>query len=357
MNLSTLDLRQILDAVSILNSDHQPETLPRRTFDSVKRLIPTDVISYEAFGDDKFYQGPLWFEPTENVSEQMLSAMSEYVPDHPIFIGANITEMTNSVRVSDFVTLPVFKRTAIYNEFFRYLGTDRQLSTALRVSSHLIISCSLCRLSRDYTGRDCAVLDLFTPHLTDAFRNTEFTKRIYRENETFIDAVASTNIGILHLNESCALVRESINARVLLDKYYGSFSSALPDELVAFVKYHQSIFADGEFYIPPTPLQKRSESGKLIIKIIFQSTTRTTVLLVEEITDQALLKLNGFGITARENQVLYWVSSGKTDPEIAQILQISVRTVHKHLENIFTKLGVENRTAAASFMFERNGEV
>ena len=43
---------------------------------------------------------------------------------------------------------------------------------------------------------------------------------------------------------------------------------------------------------------------------------------------------------------MHWLSYGKTDAEIAVLLAISPRTVHKHLEHIYVKLGVETRTAA-----------
>ncbi|MDB5881019.1 MAG: hypothetical protein JWP43_897 [Ramlibacter sp.] len=52
------------------------------------------------------------------------------------------------------------------------------------------------------------------------------------------------------------------------------------------------------------------------------------------------------GLTAREGQVMHWLACGKTDAEIAALLSISPRTVHKHLEHIYVKLGVETRTAA-----------
>lgn len=52
-------------------------------------------------------------------------------------------------------------------------------------------------------------------------------------------------------------------------------------------------------------------------------------------------------ITDRESEVLYWIANGKTNREIAEILDMSPRTVNKHLEQLFPKLGVENRTAAA----------
>ncbi len=53
-------------------------------------------------------------------------------------------------------------------------------------------------------------------------------------------------------------------------------------------------------------------------------------------------------LTTREAEVLYWVILGKTNREIGEILGISPRTVNKHLEHVFEKLGVETRTAAAS---------
>ncbi|HEY0288398.1 MAG TPA: response regulator [Pseudomonas sp.] len=55
-----------------------------------------------------------------------------------------------------------------------------------------------------------------------------------------------------------------------------------------------------------------------------------------------------FQLTEREIEVLRWVSCGKTNKDIADILQLSPRTVNKHLEHIYVKLGVETRTAATS---------
>ena len=56
------------------------------------------------------------------------------------------------------------------------------------------------------------------------------------------------------------------------------------------------------------------------------------------------------GLSGRESDVLAWVGQGKTNDQIATILGMSLGTVKKHIEHIFDKLGVENRTAAA-FVF------
>jgi len=53
-------------------------------------------------------------------------------------------------------------------------------------------------------------------------------------------------------------------------------------------------------------------------------------------------------LTQREAEVLLWIARGKANRDVAEILDLSPRTVNKHLEQIFSKLGVENRTSAAA---------
>ncbi len=62
--------------------------------------------------------------------------------------------------------------------------------------------------------------------------------------------------------------------------------------------------------------------------------------------DDDILKRQ-FGLTAREAEVLVWISKGKANRDIGEILGLSSRTVNKHLEQIYVKLGVENRASAA----------
>ncbi len=66
---------------------------------------------------------------------------------------------------------------------------------------------------------------------------------------------------------------------------------------------------------------------------------------------------SAFGLTGREAEVLYWVSKGKTNKDIGDILGSSPRTVNKHLEHVFVKLGVETRTAAANLAMKKMGAV
>ncbi len=62
-----------------------------------------------------------------------------------------------------------------------------------------------------------------------------------------------------------------------------------------------------------------------------------------------------FGLTLREAEVLFWIARGKSNRDVGVILGLSPRTVNKHLEPIFQKLGVENRTSAASLAIQALG--
>jgi DNA-binding NarL/FixJ family response regulator len=76
-------------------------------------------------------------------------------------------------------------------------------------------------------------------------------------------------------------------------------------------------------------------------ELLFRLTELSTTL--DELQLQQTLSL-----TSRESEVLLWISRGKANREIGEILAISPRTVNKHLEQIFVKLGVENRASAAA---------
>jgi len=59
-------------------------------------------------------------------------------------------------------------------------------------------------------------------------------------------------------------------------------------------------------------------------------------------------RLSIAALTPRETEVLSWIAKGKTNRDVAEILGMSPRTVNKHLEHVFEKLGVETRAAAAA---------
>lgn len=76
--------------------------------------------------------------------------------------------------------------------------------------------------------------------------------------------------------------------------------------------------------------------------------------LASEVPRPELLRV--LGLTMQESHIMHWLIQGKRNSEIASILSSKTRTVQKHVQNIFSKLGVETRTAAALLALENCAE-
>lgn len=92
------------------------------------------------------------------------------------------------------------------------------------------------------------------------------------------------------------------------------------------------------------------QSGRrLFVQLLFRETDSFCLLL--ERSPGISTTLGAIRtLTRRQIEVLTWVARGKTNAEIARILNLKPKTIGKYLERIYPKLGVENRTAAASFI-------
>lgn len=92
------------------------------------------------------------------------------------------------------------------------------------------------------------------------------------------------------------------------------------------------------------------QAGQARLSIYARRAEHGWLLLLSEDDPLAMsdLLVRAFDLTEREAQVLLWVIYGKTNREVGEILSMSPRTVNKHLEHMFRKMGAETRTAAAA---------
>lgn len=105
------------------------------------------------------------------------------------------------------------------------------------------------------------------------------------------------------------------------------------------------VLAGGEAVVLSTPA-----GARLSVRNLGTATLGETMLLLAPQKDgpAGTSRLADAALTPRETEVLSWLAKGKTNRDIAEILGMSPRTVNKHLEHIFEKLGVETRSAAAA---------
>jgi DNA-binding response OmpR family regulator len=187
----------------------------------------------------------------------------------------------------------------------------------------------------DYVTKPIIVEELLARirvHLTNA--------RIAHGTRVALDA---TGRFLLATDQAGRLLWCTPKAKQLLAELFPAQGTSLPPAVLEQLKQLRQ---------PASRASARLEVGQHRIELSFLSSIGPDELLfrLAEVTvggDEQLLQQT-LQLTSREAEVLLWISRGKSNREIGEILNISPRTVNKHLEQVFVKLGVENRASAAA---------
>jgi DNA-binding CsgD family transcriptional regulator len=141
-------------------------------------------------------------------------------------------------------------------------------------------------------------------------------------------------------------------ARQWLASYFLEPAGRLPAALSEWLLFQVLRIHEG---VEPVNFIQDHEGRQLILTLQQQTGDEDWLIVMREVSDVAVVKalLNTFGLTLREAEVLYWVAKGKTNRDVGDILGSSPATAKKHLERVFSKLGVETRNAAASLARSR----
>ena len=169
--------------------------------------------------------------------------------------------------------------------------------------------------------------------------------RQMRQARTALDAFGQATVAIRASDGK--LVWQTTLARSLLGEYFVCSGKDAPARLLAWIDEAIAAKALGR---APNQLVCINGSKRLLASFHDQTGDEEWLVVLREEDDASAVEslVAAFRLTLREAEVLYWVTLGKTSKDIGEILGSSPRTVNKHLEHIFEKLGVETRTAAAN---------
>lgn len=332
------DLRALLNSIQMLYRVSDLDTFPYRVFEALGPLVRCDCFAYNELGSDGGLK-LLHCEPelpTESTNF-LLSLGSEFAHEHPSVEYVTRTGSMEPLKITDFTSQQKWRRTTLYNEFFHPLRCEYQMGFAFAVPMGQIALGFNCA-ARDYSEDDRQLLTLLRPHLMQAYVNalalTRISSAITGMNRAYI--VAGRDGTIEYANT--AAVR-------LLQKHFDlpAEPSRLPSQLSHWLLKPA---AAGQKTVP---FEIERDGVRLVVTLARREPDGACSLLLEEKSDASLkTRLVSTGLTLREAEVLLWVMRGKTSSEIAVILGSKTATVSKHLEHIYQKLGVENRTAAAN---------
>jgi DNA-binding CsgD family transcriptional regulator len=126
----------------------------------------------------------------------------------------------------------------------------------------------------------------------------------------------------------------------------------LPRPLAEWFELQLATLLDPGCAEAPTAFTASRDGRTLRVHLVVNFATGTHPLFLEEDAGGSALAV----LTPREREIAHWLAEGKANAEIAVILGMAPRTVSKHIEHIFSKLGVENRTSIAAFVLRGGGE-
>lgn len=198
-----------------------------------------------------------------------------------------------------------------------------------------------------------------TDYVTKPIKPAEVLARIYahvqRARDTSqarvaLDAFGQATVAIA-LKDGRIVWQTSL-ARRMLRSYFDASEIHAPPVLLEWLEGFVRARSQGEAVAPLNILR---EDKRLYVTPSVETEEGEWLLILREESDLAQIKLlmGALKLTMREAEVLYWVTRGKTNRDIGDILGSSPRTVNKHLEHIFDKLHVETRTAASAVALEK----
>jgi DNA-binding CsgD family transcriptional regulator len=174
--------------------------------------------------------------PDARLGAEDRACFDRHFAAHPLVRYHAVQHGRGAHRITDSVPFARFREGALYADYYRRIGIDHVVAVPIRVDREILVSFVLNRKRRNFSDRECQLLDRVGP---------------------------------------------------VLARLHATLAAAAPA------------------------------------------------------TDPAVA-----GLTPREREVLGWLAAGKTDRDIGAILGCSHRTVQKHLQHVYEKLGVETRTAA-----------
>lgn len=211
-----------------------------------------------------------------------------------------------------------------------------------------------------------------TEHVLAAFSagGTDYVSKPVRQSEVLARIVAHLNTACLMHQARSALdafgnavlavapgngriVWQTPLARQWMRAYFGAEDSPeTPSALTAWLGATAKAMRAGQVHPALTVVRGAS---RLVFTAADTGGQELWLIVLREESDAAQVQslMTLFKLTTRESEVLNWVIKGKTNRDIGDILGTSPRTVNKHLEHVFVKLGVETRTAAASLAMSR----
>ena len=329
LTLSAQDAEQLLRFVADAEEIGGEEPFAEEVLAELGRLIPAAWIGYE----ERDFVARRSFVCHEHPSFAEVYGAFD-LDEHVVQVGSPFCRYqaeghVDAVTLWDLESRAAVRRSPYHSVVLDPLDVTDRLAMATPIDAGLTQRFSFDRVGGRFGARDKHVLESLRPHFVRLRRAASNRQRL-RAALAGLEWEDDGGLrGVLLVSPQDRRIEyASKGARRLLGEYFDWHSTIeLPPDLDAWLD-------DGS-----TMLTRSAAGRRLTIDRADEA------LLLEERMDGLAL------LTSREREILALAARGKTNREIAELTVVSTHTVRKHLENIYAKLGVSTRTAAAACFF------
>lgn len=356
--LTRREYSQALAFVSALSAERDPERFVRRVVAELPALVGSELTTL-SICDLEAGTRRVVGSPEGALSAREIAAFDHYIHDHPLVEFHSRHPRGGARKISDALTLPAFRNLGLYQDYYRGIGINHVIAVPLIAEKNLVVSFVLNREHPDFGEHERRLLDALRPVLANLYLSAVSRQRAAVMLARLRELAPRAGCSVVVLDhDGCITSADDAAASQLEAVCPGSLvrvGGRLPVRIERWYEAQRVAITDGATAVA-TSLTVEHGGRSLSVSLLPDESRNEFVILVQDAPPGA----HGDGswsasLTPREREVLTWVAAGKTNAEVAQILGTSHRTVQKHLERIYVKLGVETRTAAVARAFLKDG--
>lgn len=340
----------MLGFIAGVGSLEHPDEFRHAVLPGLRNLVPCDIVTFNElrFEDGRMVAAVSTEDPPGAVFPGAAEVFRRLGAENPLLTRHQRTRDGRPYKWSDFITRRELHATELYREAYARMGVEYQMAFALPAPLDLVLAYALNRGRRDFTERDRGLLNLVRGPLVQAYRAVHRYATLAQQMAALERGLELKGTGI------AILERGRTGLRI-------GFASAEAARALG-------LDAGSGRGLPPGPLRdwlsaagRRSPAAAPLPPLLLEAPGRRTIVhylaarrpgdgdaLLVESTGGALAvdTLRGAGLTPREAEILQLVALGHSNAAIAEQLVLSPRTVQKHLEHVYEKVGVSSRTQA-----------
>lgn len=334
------DFRALLQLVG---EAHDADDLPEfrsTVLAGLPRLVPADYIAYNEVIPQESVEVA---EVVPELDARFYPLFSRLAHQNPLIAWHAKTRDGRSYRFSDLVSRRELHELEIYKEVYGPLGIESQVAIVLPSPVGKTIGIALSRGLPDFSDRDREILNLARPHLVQAYRKA-------RNRERLLGVLDAVRRGLDDGGQSMAVVDADRYVMFATERAQRDFAALGGNGAALKIDDLLPAALDGWLASSPdsVPFVLDGQRPLTVRRLPGRSGEPQVLFFQPGPPALSASGLHALGLTPREADVLHGIVLGKSNAAIAETLEISPRTVHKHVEHIFAKLGVTSRVEAVA---------